>query len=224
MKRVPEVELMEDAASVVAYAAASFDEPHSRFVSLLGEMLPELAERGLAADLGCGPADVTIRFARAWPGWSIDAVDGSGPMLAAAEVAVSRCGLAGRITLRRVRLPSPPPCGRGYDLVFSNSLLHHLADPADLWHTLGSWARPGAYVFVMDLLRPDSEARARALVCEYASSEPEVLQQDFYNSLLAAYTPEEVRGQLDGAGLGEMAVTSVSDRHWIAWGRMPAVP
>jgi hypothetical protein len=48
-----------------------------------------------------------------------------------------------------------------------------------------------------------------------------VLQRDFYLSLCAAYTPDEVRAQLADAGLGHCELEVVSDRHWIAWGRLP---
>ena len=39
-------------------------------------------------------------------------------------------------------------------MIFTNSLLHHLADPAVLWSTIRDWSNPGCKVFVMDLLRP----------------------------------------------------------------------
>ena len=70
----------------------------------------------------------------------------------------------------------------------------------------------------MDLARPDSEQDARALVDQYSGDEPEVLREDFYNSLLAAYTVGEVREQLRAAGLGHLEVEMCSDRHWIASG------
>jgi hypothetical protein len=54
----------------------------------------------------------------------------------------------------------------------------------------------------------------------YAATEPEVLREDFFASLLAAYTVEEVRAQLAAAGL-DLAVAETSDRHLQAWGRLP---
>jgi SAM-dependent methyltransferase len=220
VKRTPEPELMVDAESVDAYAAADFEEPHSRFLALLFEKLPALPDSGRAVDLGCGPADIAIRFARVFPGWSIDAVDGSGPMLEAAGRAVARAGLSGRIALHRVLLPGDPPSPCRYDLVFSNSLLHHLDDPVTLWRTISSWGRDGGFVFVMDLLRPEDEAGARALVERYAADEPETLRRDFHHSLLAAYRDDEVRAQLRVAGLATLRTSVVSDRHWIAFGAL----
>jgi hypothetical protein len=44
------------------------------------------------------------------------------------------------------------------------------------------------------------------------------LQQDFFRSLCAAYTPDEIREQLRGAGFNEFQVAEVDDLHVMAWG------
>ncbi len=80
---------------------------------------------------------------------------------------------------------------------------------------------PGAAVLVMDLFRPESEADAWRIVEQYSASEPEVLKRDFFNSLCAAFTPDEVREQLAAAGLGALHVQTVSDRHLTVSGRLP---
>lgn len=224
MDRIPEPELMQDEAQAQAYACADFSEPHDRFVALLREKLPELGERGRALDLGCGPGDVTRRVARALPGWSIDAVDGSPAMLALAVRAAREAGLADRIRFEEAHLPAAAPPACSYDLLFSNSLLHHLSDPGTLWSALTRYGGPRALVFVMDLRRPASAAEAGSLVERYAASEPEVLRRDFYRSLLAAYRPEEVRRQLEAAGLSALDTEACSDRHLLVWGRLPAQP
>ena len=54
-----------------------------------------------------------------------------------------------------------------------------------------------------------------------SAGEPEVLRRDFEASLCAAYTPDEVREQLEVRDLGGLSVEVVSDRHWIAWGALP---
>jgi trans-aconitate methyltransferase len=222
MDRTPEPELMTAAEQVAAYAEADFSAPHDQFVALLRERLPGLPESGLAADLGCGACDISIRFARAYPSWAIDAVDGSQAMLDAAVSLIEHARLSSRIARHRLLLPGDAPGKRRYDLVFSNSLLHHLADPSVLWATVKSWTRLGSAIFVMDLLRPASRDDARKLVDEHARGEPDVLRTDFYNSLLAAYRPDEVRSQLADASLTHLAIEVISDRHWIAWGRVSA--
>ena len=219
MNRVAEPELMLDDEQVRAYAAADFSEPNARFVTLVGERLVDLPLRGRALDLGCGPADLTIRLARALPEWTIDGIDGSEPMLALGHAAVAGAGLEMRVRLRQVLMPSVLLEKRSYDLVVSNSLLHHLDDPAILWEMIRAYVAHGGGALVMDLLRPASRDEAEALVATHAANELPVLQRDFFNSLCAAYRPDEVRSQLTRAGLGHLRVETVSDRHFAVFGR-----
>jgi hypothetical protein len=72
----------------------------------------------------------------------------------------------------------------------------------------------------MDLHRPDSPERARAIVETYSAGEPEVLKRDFFHSLCAAFTLAEVRSQLARAGIDGLRCDMASDRHWVAWGQL----
>ncbi|MDD3519596.1 MAG: class I SAM-dependent methyltransferase, partial [Chromatiales bacterium] len=192
MQRIPEPELMLDPAQARAYAEADFAEPHEAFVARFRECFPDLAVSGQVLDLGCGPGDVAARFARAFPACSVDGIDGSAAMLAEGERLLALHGVADRVRLHRCLLPDDAPPNAPYDGIISNSLLHHLHEPAVLWRAIRDHARAGAFVYVMDLMRPDSPEVARALVERYSGDEPEVLRHDFYHSLLAAFSPDEV--------------------------------
>ena len=218
MKRIPEPELMDDPEQARAYAHADFSEPHQAFVEHFRRCLPDHEPRRVL-DLGCGPADISIRFARAYPLCTVSGIDGAQAMLSLGITAIEAAGLSARIHLRRLRLPAELPAAQGFDTVISNSLLHHLAEPAALWQALKQVG--AAAVFIMDLLRPDSEQSARTLVEQYAGNEPAILRNDFYHSLLAAYRPEEIQSQLQVAGLDHCLVTGVaSDRHLLVWGNL----
>jgi phosphoglycolate phosphatase len=117
-------------------------------------------------------------------------------------------------------LPGADLHGQTYDTVISNSLLHHLHDPRVLWDAVKQFARPGARVFVVDLRRPGSKAEAQELTKQHCRGEPEILRRDFFNSLLASFTVEEIRAQLDTAGLSEFGVEAVEDRHVVVWGTL----
>ncbi len=218
MERQPEPELMEDAAQARAYAEADFEEAHARFIALFKERFSAWTGEGEALDLGCGPADITVRFARAYPRCRVQGVDGAEAMLVHGRERIAREGLGGRIQLVQGYLPRAVLPRSRYEALISNSLLHHLAEPVVLWNAIKRHAMPGAPIFVMDLLRPADRNAALALVEEYAANEPTVLRHDFYHSLLAAYTIEEVVRQLALANLLELDVAQVSDRHWIATG------
>ena len=75
-------------------------------------------------------------------------------------------------------------------------------------------------MFVADLYRPSSREAARQIVETYSANEPEVLKTDFYNSLLAAFTPAEIEAQLASAGLSHFTVQRLDDRHVIVSGVM----
>lgn len=218
MKRIPEPELMEDPAQAEAYATSDFSEPHNAFVARFRSLFPDFTE-GLVADLGCGNADPTIRFAKTYPGAKLVGFDGSEAMLMFGRKAVADAKLFDRISLEKRFLPNHDQDLHSFDAVVSNSLLHQLHDPKVMWQTIRELAKPGAPVLVMDLTRPPSKKRARELVALYAQGAPELMSRDFYNSLLAAFEPKEVRKQLETAGLPSFKVGVVSDRHMIIYGR-----
>lgn len=219
MERIPEPEVMDDPAQAVAYARADFAEVNRAFVDRFRFTFPDVAV-GWVVDLGCGPADIPIRLARALPGLRIMAVDASTPMLELARVAVAQAGLVGRIAVVEGRVPGVALPDAGFDAVISNSLVHQLPDPIPFWRDARRLARPGAALLVVDLLRPDSPDRAREIVETYSSQEDPVLKRDFFNSLCAAFTPEEVAAQLRAPGLGHLRPQVISDRHWAVAGRV----
>jgi SAM-dependent methyltransferase len=221
MDRTLEPELMLDDEQASAYANADFESAHSLYPTLFTETFPNRPAKALVLDLGCGPCDVTIRFARANPGYTFHAVDGSTAMLKYGRQRIGReADLARRIELIEGYIPDAPIPATHYDVILSSSLLHHLPDPHALWTTVRQHAKRNTLVFVVDLFRPASRAEAEALAEKYAANEPAVLKRDFFNSLLAAFTPDEIRQQLAEAGLPTLGVKPISDRHVVACGAM----
>jgi trans-aconitate methyltransferase len=220
MKRIPEPELMDDPEQAQAYALADFSEPHQAFIDQFARCFPRHRPRRVL-DLGCGPADISIRFARAYPDCEITGVDAAEAMLTFGREAIAAAALTARVRLRQVHLPATLAGAGIFDTVISNSLLHHLADPAVLWQTLAQLPGTRMAAFVMDLMRPPSEQIARERVQRYAGQEPEILRRDFYHSLCAAYRPDEVQAQLRATGLaGHLQIEVVSDRHLVVWGQL----
>ncbi len=142
-------------------------------------------------------------------------------MLALARRAVSASALQPRVTLVEAVLPGLPLDAHAFDAVLSKDLLHHLPDPAALWHEIGRLGRRGAAVYVMDLIRPDTREAAHQIVDAVAGAEDPILRQDFFNSLCAAFTIEEVIAQLGLAGLDRLDVTRSGDRHLLVHGVLP---
>ncbi|RME66824.1 MAG: class I SAM-dependent methyltransferase [Nitrospirae bacterium] len=221
MERRLEPQLMDDYAQAKAYAEADFQEVNQGFVDRFRQYFKEEEIRGPVIDLGCGPADISIRFARAYPEAEVYAIDGSGWMLHFAEKLLVKEDetLKERVHLVKAIIPKDPLPVDGAVAIISNSLLHHLPEPMVLWETVKRYSRPDTLVFIMDLLRPESPEKAWQIVETYSSEEPDILKRDFFNSLCAAFTPEEIKDQLSKAGL-PLQVDVVSDRHLLVWGKL----
>lgn len=209
---------MDDAEQALAYANADFEQPHAMLTEHFKRVLPDAAGRSTAIDLGCGSGDITVRLARLYPHLTIDALDGAGAMLRLAKQRLREERLGERVRLIQATLPTV--LQKSYDLIITNSLLHHLHDPQVLWRTIRDFGHQGCYVFVADLTRPADEKRVDQLVERYAADEAPVLRRDFRNSLHAAFTPDEIREQLDESDLSQFAIEVVSDRHLIVHGQL----
>ena len=219
MQRVVEPELMDDQTQAEAYAGADFEEAHARIVQAFDINFPGLELEGTILDLGCGPGDIAFRFAARFPNSSVIGVDGSDAMIRLAnERRAHETLLLDRVTFIEGFIPGAPIPQGPYSAIVSNSLLHHLHHPEVLWQTISKYATPGTIIFIVDLYRPMSEEDARQIVDVCSANEPEILRRDFYNSLLAAFEPKEIRQQLAEAGLTELLVKEISDRHVLIFG------
>jgi SAM-dependent methyltransferase len=207
MKRIPEPELMDDPEQALAYSKADFSAAHGARVQIFRSLYPRIELTGPALDLGCGSGDVLLRFARAFPSAQFYGLDGSQPMLKLAQEAIdAEPTLKSRLQLLYGIIPQGPIPKRPWQLIMSHSLLHQLHQPQVLWQTLKQHAQHGCAVFVADLRRPPSDLEAGRIVSATSRDEPEILQRDFFNSLCAAFEPEEVRDQLSQAGLSQLEV------------------
>ena len=215
MERVLEPELMDDERQSIAYARADFSSSNQFFVDGVINEFPR--PLSTAVDIGCGPGDVMIRLARALPDLRITAIDASAPMITLARGAVMTEGLSDRIELVQGYVPGVALRAHSFDAVLSKDLLHHVPNPSVLWKEIARLARPRAVIYVMDLVRPSTPEEARRIVDRVAAREDPILREDFYNSLCAAFTVDELREQVAAAGL-DLEVRQASDRHAIISG------
>lgn len=217
-RRQPEPELMDDAAEAVAYADADFADVNEAFVDRLLELSADRPSRLRALDLGTGPGDIPIRVASRVDGWAVTAVDDSPAMLAIAQTALERRNPGGSVRFVRADAKTLPFPDGSFEVIFSNSILHHITETALFWAELKRVAVNGALVLLRDLARPATVEQVEAIVAEHAGDESALLREEFHRSLLSAYTPGEVRGQLATAGLEGLNVERITDRHMDVWG------
>ncbi len=198
MQRTLEPELMNDPEQAVAYAGHALDNAGWLFIQCFRKYFRNLQPKTTILDLGCGPASIPLRLAGFFPDCRIHGVDGSPDMLALGHKAIIREGLEQQIQLFQGILPDTLPLPqKRYDIIISNSFLHHLADPMVLWQALRAYGRPGATVLIVDLLRPAHHQEAECMVNRYVPDAPPMLYRDMLLSLHAAFTLDEVREQMD---------------------------
>ncbi len=208
LKRIPEPELMDDPLEAEAYSVTDFSDVNQKFVETFCEALP-LSGDLVMLDLGCGPGDITYRMHVCCEQYKIIGVDGSPSMLRFAQ----KQNNSPKLTWLLADAKSLPFSDSSVDVIFSNSLLHHLYDPKPFWREVKRIVRPGGFIFLRDLFRPETEDKARSIVEMYAGDTSDILKQEYYRSLLSAFTPDEIQEQLIECGLDSLTVKCVTDRH-----------
>ncbi|OYT72146.1 MAG: SAM-dependent methyltransferase [Chloracidobacterium sp. CP2_5A] len=211
MERILEPEAMDTAEEAADYDAMDFAEVNAAFA----EAVAALGVRsGRILDVGTGTARIPMLIAERLPDVEIVAVDLSSEMLKLGARHIAAAGLESRIELRLAdakRLPFP---AASFDAVVSNSIVHHIPEPATALRELARVAKPGAALLIRDLLRPETPEAADALVARYAAGESPRQQKLFRDSLGAALTLEEIAAAAQEAGLTDATIAQTSDRHW----------
>jgi ubiquinone/menaquinone biosynthesis C-methylase UbiE len=215
MKRVLEPEIMDDDEKALAYAKADFSLSNQFFVDRL--VAEYSSHMNHVLDLGCGPADIPVRLIRKIPSIRITAIDASAAMVRLARQAVIDSNLQDQISVVEGRLCGLSLKNGNFDTIISKDLLHHLPDPTIFWQELRRLAKKNTVVCVMDLFRPRSIQDAKAIVESVSGDEPDILKTDFYKSLLAAFTVDEVAKQFHNMGM-ELSIRKVSERHFLVTG------
>lgn len=210
---------MQGKNQVSAYAKANFSESHTLIVQQLKDRLPEKFSPERILDLGAGPGDMTSRLHLLFPKAELTALDGSSQMLEESQTFFQNQLPGARIHFEHALLQEFIP-EDSFDLIFSNSLLHHVQDPYDFWSLVQRASDENSLIFVCDLIRPTDFKIAKSQVDLYAKGENELLREDFYNSLLAAYNIEEVEKMLYATRLDhKLKLEEISDRHWICYSK-----
>jgi SAM-dependent methyltransferase len=208
LNRVPEPEVMDDAGEVESYnsgaATRHLDRIDSTFVEHLLRLLPTIHPASVhtpasstsvpawALDVGTGPGQIPVKILSRLPNLRFIGLDRSPNMLAQARNNAESAGVAGRFCCLVGDGHSLSFPDHSFDLVISNSVLHHARSPVNLLREIFRVAAPGAPVLIRDLRRP-----ARPLLAwhlwrhgRYYSG---LMRQLFNDSVRAAYTLDELQ-------------------------------
>jgi ubiquinone/menaquinone biosynthesis C-methylase UbiE len=218
LKRVLEPEIMDDAESAQAYDNMDHSVVNRVFVDDLLEA-GEIA--GDILDLGTGTAQIPVELCKRVEDCRVMASDASYHMLDLARYQLEIASLTDRIQLDMADAKQMPYADEMFDIVISNSIVHHLAEPAGVLQNAIRVTRPGGLLFFRDLMRPETEDQLNQLVETYGGNESEHAQQLFRDSLHAALNLSEMREIVTQLGFDAQTVQATSDRHWTWIARKP---
>ena len=211
LKRVLEPEVMDTSEDAHDYDAMDHSAVNHLFAA---DFLKHWNGGNFILDVGTGTAQIPIEICRQDARAELVAIDLAGHMLALARKNIERAGLASRIQLTMMDAKWIYYHPGAFPAVISNSIIHHIPEPASCFAGMHSVCGSGGLLFVRDLLRPADEATLNKLVDTYAAGANEHQRRLFAESLHAALTLDEVRELVGQLGYAPETVTQTSDRHW----------
>lgn len=230
LARVLEPEVMDTADEARDYDAMDHAEVNVRFCDDVLRFAsaggrPPLDQRTppRVLDVGTGTAQIPVALCGRAPAVSVVAIDLAASMLAIARENVARAGLSGRVRLELVDAKRSSYEDGAFGATISNSIVHHIPEPAAVLAEMWRVTARGGLLFVRDLHRPESAEEVDRLVALYGGTPPadpsklasfEHQRALFRASLCAALTVPEVAAMVAPLGIPASAVTKTSDRHW----------
>jgi cyclopropane fatty-acyl-phospholipid synthase-like methyltransferase len=197
MDRIIEPELMCAVDQVAGFSSAKREKSTDAFIKVY-QMLCDTSKNRII-DLGCGPGQHLIKFAKEFPNTSIIGYDGSIEMVNFARQNVLLAGLGDRIEIRHALFKDIK--FEDCDCILSSGTLHHAHYPLEFWEVVKFLSKDKTQIYVMDIVRPLDDIKLNSIVDELAPNENHYYKTDLYNSLRAAFTHKEIEEQLKIAEL-----------------------
>jgi len=216
LPRVPELEVMDDAEEVDAYASAAaqawLDKIDDSFVEHAINLVKG-RPRGRALDVGTGPGQIALKLARRLSLWKIVGIDRSQRMIDEARARLAdTASVTGRLEFRVAdgnRLDFP---NATFDLVICNSVLHHFAEPQNLLAEIARVTKPRGAILLRDLRRP-SRVQYAFHVRWHGRHYEGKMGQLYRDSVRAAYTVPELQKLLDASRIRGARVFRYGSTH-----------
>jgi ubiquinone/menaquinone biosynthesis C-methylase UbiE len=211
MDRILEPEVMDTWLETTAYDAMDFVAVNTAFATDAIELDPYAIK---ILDIGTGTARIPILMCQQRPQYLITGVDLAQSMSIVGQRNVAEAGLNQRIRLELVDAKRMPYPDLEFDMLISNSLVHHLPDPLSFFQEIKRLIRPGGAILIRDLIRPESDVIVDRLVTKFGGDYDDHQQQLFRDSLKAALTLTEVQALIDRVELPQVTLVQSSDLHW----------
>jgi len=151
--RIPSPESLDDPEVARAFGWVT-RMPHMRLMRhMVASRAVQMASKGEAVDLGCGPGQLVMAIAGQAPDLHVTGVDLSDEMLAQANENAQNASLATQVSFRPGDAQQIPFPDGSLDLVVSTMSLHHWSDPVAVLNEIARVLRPGGSFLILDLRR-----------------------------------------------------------------------
>ena len=211
LDRVLEPEVMDSASEAHDYDTMDHSHVNQLFVT---DLLQLQFDFSTVLDVGTGTAQIPLELCKRQLQARVVAIDMATHMLEVGRSNVERARFAERIQMQLCDAKRMPFADRTFDVVMSNSIVHHIPGPLAVFTEMTRVVKTGGLLFVRDLLRPVDATMLRSLVQQYAGDANAHQQQMFADSLHAALTLDEVQAMVTRLGFAATSVKQTSDRHW----------
>lgn len=215
LKRVLEPEVMDTAEEARDYNNMDHSSVNDVFtddlIAFAKSVDVEIAD---VLDLGTGTALIPIVLCQKISDCRVMAIDMAVHMLDLARYNLEAESMIERITLAKVDAKKMIFDDGMFNVMMSNSIVHHIPEPAVCLGEAVRVTDAGGILFVRDLMRPETDDQVTELVQQYAGEENEHSQQMFDDSLRAALSLDEIRDIVVKLGFEAETVQATTDRHW----------
>lgn len=214
MQRVLEPEVMDSWSDAIEYDSMDFLEVNTAFAQRAITLGPPILARVL--DAGTGTARIPVLLCQMRSYWQVFGIDLAKNMLQIGSEHVEQAGLQQQIVLELVDAKQLPYNDEQFEMVISNSLVHHLPDPLPFFREVSRVLKPNGAILIQDLIRPPNHETMHNLVESIGNKYDAHQKQLFRDSLHAALTLAEVDYLISQANLQGVIVYQPSDRYWTA--------
>ena len=211
MDRILEPEVMDTWLEATGYDAMDFESVNTAFVVDAIGLDPHAIK---VLDIGTGTARIPILMCQQRSQYLITGIDLAQSMLIIGQRNVADAKLTQRIKLERVDSKRMPYPDLEFDMLVSNSLVHHLPDPLSFFGEVKRLVKPGGAMLIRDLIRPENDKIVNELVASIGADYDPHQQQLFHDSLKAAFMLVEIQELIDRVGLTQVKLYQSSDLHW----------
>ncbi len=213
IQRILEPEVMDTDIEAIEYDSMDFIDVNTNFAQKVIEIAPLQAQ---VLDVGTGTARIPILICQKKKNWQITAIDMANSMLKIAQENIKNAGLEEQIKLELKDAKNMDYSDNSYEVVISNSLIHHLPNPLPFLMEIKRVIKTNGAILIRDLIRPDSEESLNNIVQKLGQDYDVHQRKLFADSLHAAFTLEEIKQLIKNAGLDGVKVYQSSDIHWTA--------